>query len=227
MSGNSWLWILFPGRCGRLGPSWGVGATGDDANAGVTGPGRGEVGATPAPSRRQPGTPKYLGVEAMHPLTGLNVHKAVVHTQVCAQVHTRGEDLHTRVHTGLLQVQHTHLQGCGCTHRDRNTCGHQRAHGRVAHVISMYRYAQVQEHAQALASAEECTPVLKVHAQVCRHLDAQHPPLCAHRITPTWGYNAPWRHPRAPETSQAPKTPGQHCRPSSHTLLVAVEAAGV
>lgn len=39
LSGNSWLQILFPGRCsvvqGRLGPSWGVGATGDDASAGA------------------------------------------------------------------------------------------------------------------------------------------------------------------------------------------------
>lgn len=205
MSGNSWLWILFPGRCGRLGPSWGVGATGDDANAGVTGQGCGEVGATPALSRRQPGTPKYLGVEAMHPLTGLNVHKAVVHTQVCAQVHTQGEDLHTRVHTGLLQVHHTHLQRCGCTHRDRNTCGHQRAHGQVAHVISMYRYAQVQEHAQALASAQRGAHLGYRYTHRCAGTWMCSTHLCVHTGSHPLGGTTP--HGSTQELQRPPRHP--------------------
>lgn len=218
MSGNSWLWILFPGRCGRLGPSWGVGATEDDANAGVTGQGCGEVGATPAPSRRQPGTHKYVGVEAMHPLTGLNVHKVVVHTQVCAQVHAWGR-ICTRVCTQASYRCTSHTYGGVGAHTGTGTCVGTSEHTGGSHTCD--KRVQLCTGAGTRTGTGEHTGGAHLcyrYTRRCAGTWMRSTRLCVHTGShPLGGYNAPWQHPRGPGIPQAPKTPGQHCRLSSHT----------
>lgn len=197
MSGNSWLWILFPGRCGRLGPCWGVGATGDNASTGAVGQRCGEAGTTPAPSRRQPGIPKHVGMEEVQPVIGLNVHKMVVPMQVCAQVPAQGEDLHTRVQT------HTPT-GVGAHTGTGTRVG---TNGWITHGTNTYRHTQTGTgtHTGTGERTDGCTPGSQVHRQVCQHLEVQHPPLWTHRITLTWRYKAPWQHAQAPGTPRHPK----------------------